>query len=164
MTILHSVIHFAKAEEMEQVGAGFSHLASGGASGDIDRCPIHILPPAEPQRKSFINRKCFPSIALQGVCEAKGAFLDVCVGNAGSVHDALVLRRSPVYKQAVYPPAGFFLLRDGEDPCLKHPIYIVTPYWRPVAIVHWSFYLQSHCYIGTCDSSIFIFIVMWRKD
>jgi len=46
---------------------------------------------------------------MRGVCDAKGAFLDVYIGNAGSVHDALVLRRSPMYKQALYPPAGFFL-------------------------------------------------------
>ncbi|KAL1268450.1 hypothetical protein QQF64_033813 [Cirrhinus molitorella] len=137
MTILHRVIHFPKPAEMEEVGAGFAHLAGHeafrSAAGAIDGCHVRIVPPAEPQKKCYINRKLFPSIILQGICDAKGAFLDVYVGNPGSVHDALVLRRSPIYQQALYPPPGYFLLGDGGYPCLKHPVAIITPYRQPVA-------------------------------
>ncbi|RXN19419.1 nuclease HARBI1 [Labeo rohita] len=86
MTILHKVIHFPKAEKMEE-----------------------------------------------GTCDAKRAFIDVYIGNPGSVHDALVLRRSPLYQQALYPPAGYCLLGDGGYPCLQHPIAIMTPYRQAVA-------------------------------
>uniref|UniRef100_A0A087Y5Y9 DDE Tnp4 domain-containing protein n=1 Tax=Poecilia formosa TaxID=48698 RepID=A0A087Y5Y9_POEFO len=138
MTILHQIIHFPKEEELENIGAGFAGL--GGhevfrlAAGAIDGCHIRILPPAEPQKKSYINRKLFPSIVLQGICDGKGNFLDVYIGNSGSVHDAMVLRRSPMFKQALYPPAGFFLLGDGGYPCLQHPVCIMTPYRQPVDI------------------------------
>ncbi|KAL3983585.1 filamin [Sarotherodon galilaeus] len=38
-----------------------------------------------------------------------------------------------MYKQALYPPAGFFLLGDGGYPCLQHPVAIMTPYRQPVS-------------------------------
>lgn len=62
-----------------------------------------------------------------------GKFLDIYVGNPGSVHDALVLRRCPMYKQSLFPPKGFFLLGDGGYPCLQHPVAIITPYRQPLA-------------------------------
>ncbi|KAK7893499.1 hypothetical protein WMY93_022651 [Mugilogobius chulae] len=70
---------------------------------------------------------------VPGVCDANNKFLDIYVGNVGSVHDALVLRRSPMYKGSLYPPQGCFLLGDGGYPCIQHPITIVTPYRQPVA-------------------------------
>uniref|UniRef100_A0A669BQ69 DDE Tnp4 domain-containing protein n=1 Tax=Oreochromis niloticus TaxID=8128 RepID=A0A669BQ69_ORENI len=137
MTILHRVIHFPKAEEMEEVGAGFARLAGNEAfrctAGAIDGCHIRILPPGEPHKRSYINRKLFPSIVLQGICDSRSTFLDVYIGNSGSVHDARVLRRSSMYKQALYPPAGFFLLGDGGYPSLQHPVAIMTPYHQPVS-------------------------------
>lgn len=110
-------------------------------AGTIDGCHIlgnHI--------RSYINRKLFPSLVLQGICDSKGTFLDVYIGNCGSVHDALVLRRSPIYKQAIYPPAGFFLLGDGGYPCLKHPVAILSLYRQPVSsknIIPFSLHLQT---------------------
>ena len=121
---------------MEEVGAGFGDLAGHdafrSAAGAIDGCHVRILPPAEPQKKGYINRKLYPSVILQGICDARGRFIDVFVGQPGSVHDALVLRRSPMYQQALYPPAGYFLLGDGGYPCLQRPVAIMTPYRQPV--------------------------------
>lgn len=100
MTIIHRVIHFPKPEEMEEVGAGFARLAGHEAfrcaAGAIDGCHVRVLPPAEPQKICYINRKLFPSVLLQGICDANGRFLDVYIGETGSVHDALMLRRSPM--------------------------------------------------------------------
>lgn len=136
MAILHKIIHFPKPEKMEEVGAGFARLAGHEAcrcaAGAIDGCHIRILPPAKPQKKCNINHKVFPSVVLQGVCDSKGKFLDTYIGNTGSVHDALVLQRSPMYKESLYPPAGFFLLGDREYPCLQHPVTLMTPYRQPV--------------------------------
>ncbi|KAA0706426.1 hypothetical protein E1301_Tti023413 [Triplophysa tibetana] len=78
ITIFHKVIHFPKAEEMKEVGAGFARLACNEAFG-----------------------------------RAAGPFTG-----------------SPMYQQALFPPAGDFLLGDGGDPCLQHPIAILTPYRR----------------------------------
>jgi len=53
MTILHRAIHFPKAEELEEVGAGFARLEGFcRAVGAIDGCHIRIVPPAEPQKKA----------------------------------------------------------------------------------------------------------------
>lgn len=137
LLIVHRVIHFPQPEDLEQVGSGFArlsgHQAFGRAVGAIDGTHIRVVPPAEPQKRFYINRKQFPSLILQGVCDAEGRFLDVFVGNVGSVHDSLVLRRSPLYKKALYPPEGFFLLGDGGYPCLRHPIAVMTPFRQPVA-------------------------------
>ncbi|XP_029949288.1 protein ALP1-like [Salarias fasciatus] len=92
---------------------------------------IHF--PRQEEMEDIGAGKLFPSIILQGICDAKGRFIDVYVGNPGSVHDALVLRRSPIYQQALYPPAGYFLLGDGGYPCLQHPVAVMTPYRQPVA-------------------------------
>ncbi|KAA0706661.1 Torsin-1A Dystonia 1 protein [Triplophysa tibetana] len=78
ITIFHKVIHFPKAEEMKEAGAGFARLACNEAFG-----------------------------------RAAGPFTG-----------------SPMYQQALFPPAGDFLLGDGGDPCLQHPIAILTPYRR----------------------------------
>ena len=92
---IHSVVHFPTQEEVQDIGADFAvlagHQAFSWAAGAIDGCHIRIFPPAEPQKSCCINRKLFPSIILQGICDAKGKFLDVYIGNPGSVHDSLVL-------------------------------------------------------------------------
>lgn len=125
------------------MGEGFARLAGHDAfrraAGAIDGCHIRIVPPAE-HKRAYINRKMFPSLVLQGMVDAQGRFIDIYVGNVGSVHDALVLRRSPAYRQALYPPQGYFLLGDGGYPCLQNPIAILTPHRQPVAskILTWT--------------------------
>ena len=49
-----------------------------------------------------------------------------------TVHDARVLRHSPLYQSAAYPPPGIYLLGDGGYPCLERPISLVTPYKNPL--------------------------------
>ncbi|CAJ1066229.1 putative nuclease HARBI1 [Xyrichtys novacula] len=137
MIILHRAVHFPKLEDMEEVGAGFTQLAGHEAfrcvAGAIHGCHICVVPPAEPQKKSYINRKLFPSVVLQAVCDSSGKFLDTYVGNTSSVHDALVFQRSLMYKEYLYQPAGYVLLGDGGYPCLRHPVTIITPYRQPLA-------------------------------
>ncbi|KAA8578346.1 hypothetical protein FQN60_007130, partial [Etheostoma spectabile] len=71
--------------------------------GAIDGSHIPIIAPEEYPRDYF-NRKGWHSIILQGVVDGRGLFWDVCVGYAGSVHDARVLRQSNLWDQ----------LSDGE--------------------------------------------------
>ena len=114
---------------MAEVGADFAQLANHeafrAAAGTIDGCHIRIVPPAEPQKRSYINRKLFPSIILQGMCDAKGSFLDVYIGQPGSVHDALVLRKvthvqpGPVPTRCVLP-AGRWWVPMPAAPCCHH--------------------------------------------
>lgn len=64
--------------------------------GAIDGSHIPIIAPEEYPRDYF-NRKGWHSIVLQAVVDGKGIFWDVCVGYAGSVHDARVLRQSHLW-------------------------------------------------------------------
>ncbi|XP_034056963.1 protein ALP1-like [Gymnodraco acuticeps] len=66
------------------------------------------------------------------VCDGKGFFLNTFVGDPGSVHDTRVLKNSAIYKQALYPPSGFFLLGDGGYPCIEGPVALITPYREPL--------------------------------
>uniref|UniRef100_A0A8C6L7L8 DDE Tnp4 domain-containing protein n=2 Tax=Nothobranchius furzeri TaxID=105023 RepID=A0A8C6L7L8_NOTFU len=137
VAILHQVIHLPKTpEEMEVVSRGFAglarHRAFMKAAGAIDGCHIRIKAPSGPDGQCYRNRKLFPSIILQAVCDHQGRFIDTYVGWPGSVHDSRVLRHSPLYRQSAFPPPGHFILADGGYPCLQHPLPLITPYKRVV--------------------------------
>lgn len=130
MAILPKVVDLPRSEEhLLQIGSGFAsltnHQAFDKAVGAIDGCHVRIKPPAGPDGQWYKNRKLFASILLQGICDHKGAFLDVFVGYPGSVHDTRVLKNSSIYKQAKYPPQSFFLLGDGGY-CTEKPITVMT--------------------------------------
>ncbi|KAJ8014622.1 hypothetical protein DPEC_G00017550 [Dallia pectoralis] len=71
-------------------------------------------------------------VVLQAVCDHQGRSIDIFVGYPGSVHDARILKNSPIYTRGNYPPPGYFLLADGGYPCLQEPLALITPYKRPV--------------------------------
>ncbi|XP_049339377.1 uncharacterized protein LOC125804553 [Astyanax mexicanus] len=137
MGILSRVICVpATAEEQQEIGQGFERLSQNPAlrkaRGAIDGCHIRIKAPEEPDTGCYRNRKLFTSIHLQAVCDHRARFLDVYIGFPGSVHDSRVLKHSPLYRTAVYPPTGTFLLGDGGYPCLQRPLALITPYKRPL--------------------------------
>ncbi|KAJ4935046.1 hypothetical protein JOQ06_007824, partial [Pogonophryne albipinna] len=131
-----SVIRLPAGPELEEVRQGFQQLADSPAFrscvGAIDGCHIRIKTPPGPSGQDYINRKLFPSIQLQAVCDGKGKFLQTFVGFPGSVHDTRVLKNSTLYKEALYPPPGYFIVGDGGYPCIVHPITVVTPYQEPL--------------------------------
>ncbi|XP_046905803.1 putative nuclease HARBI1 isoform X3 [Hypomesus transpacificus] len=124
------------AEGQREVSEGFARLARHGAfaraMGAIDSCHVRIKSPGEPHGQDYFNRKLFHSIQLQAVCDHAGRFIDVFVGYPGSVHDTRVLRHSPLFQSAAYPPPDTFLLGDGGYPCLLRPISLITPYKNPL--------------------------------
>ncbi|CAJ1084164.1 nuclease HARBI1 [Xyrichtys novacula] len=136
MGILGRTIRLPNPDQLEDIAAGFSRLGGSPALrtvvGAIDGCHVRIKPPAAHQL-DFLNRKLFHSIQLQAICDHQGRFLDLFVGFPGSVHDARVLRNSPVYYRQLYPPEGWCILGDGGYPCLGAPICLLTPYREPVA-------------------------------
>ncbi|VEN52801.1 unnamed protein product [Callosobruchus maculatus] len=46
---------------------------------------------------SYINRKGYPSILLQGICDNKKLFLDVYAGESGSLNDARLFTKSDIF-------------------------------------------------------------------
>ncbi len=117
------------------MGTGFAQLAGSPAFrravGAIDGCHIRMKPPAN-NSHCYYNRKRFHSIQLQAITDHRGKFIDIFVGYPWSVHDARVLRNSPVYAGSLYSPPGKCILRDSGYPCLSTPICLITPYREPV--------------------------------
>ncbi|XP_045889960.1 putative nuclease HARBI1 [Micropterus dolomieu] len=136
-SLSHKVIHLPKTQyELQPISRGFAglarHRAFFKAAGAIDGCHVHVKPPSGPDGQCYRNRKLFPSIILQAVCDHQGRFIDIYVGRPGSVHDSRVLRYSPLYRSSLYLPPGHFILADGGYPCLQHPLPLITPYKRPI--------------------------------
>ena len=67
--------------------------------GSIEGTHIPIKAPYD-NAEQYVNRKKFHSIQLQGLCDADRFFTDVYCAYPGSVHDARVLRNSPLYQDA----------------------------------------------------------------
>ncbi|KAK7136426.1 hypothetical protein R3I94_014919 [Phoxinus phoxinus] len=145
--ILRQLIAFPSADDLEAVGAGFAQLAGspafGVVAGAIDGCHIRIKPPAS-DGQCYFNRKLFNSVQLQAITDHKGKFVDIFVGYPGSVHDARVLKNSPVYTGRLFPPAGKCILGDGGYPCLSAPICLMTPYREPVQNAVQARYNRKH--------------------
>ena len=66
--------------------------------GAIDGSHIPIIAPKN-DPNDYYNRKQFHSVVLQGVADARGRFIHVSTGYAGSIHDARVLRMSSLVKE-----------------------------------------------------------------
>ncbi|KAJ3604657.1 hypothetical protein NHX12_029397 [Muraenolepis orangiensis] len=86
--IRDKVIHLPKTpEDLEAISRGFAglarHRAFNKAVGAIDGCHVCIVPPGGTERQCYVNRKLFPSISLQAVCDHQGRFIDTYVGWPG---------------------------------------------------------------------------------
>ena len=100
-----------------------------GILGAIDGTHILIQAPLK-DPEQYINRKSFHSVQLQVVCDMDMKFIDVFCGFPGSVHDAWVLRNSPLFVDA---ERGRDLLFPGNSHLIGDVAYplkpwILTPY------------------------------------
>ena len=87
--------------------------------GAIDGTHIPIKAPYD-NPEQYVNRKKFHSVQLQGVCDADRFFTVYCA-YPGSVHDARVLRNSPLYQEAerlesVVFPESTYIIGDAAYP------------------------------------------------
>ncbi|XP_042602831.1 putative nuclease HARBI1 [Cyprinus carpio] len=135
--VTEKVIFLPKTpEHLEEVSRGFAGLHATELLSKLQVPSTAVTSAsslrAAPDGQCYRNRKLFPSIILQAVCDHQGRFIDTYVGWPGSVHDSRVLRHSPLYAQSSYPPPGHFILADGGYPCLQRPLPLITPYKRQV--------------------------------
>lgn len=96
--------------------------------GAIDGTHIKIrAPPTD--AASYINRKGFPSINVQVVCDSSGLFTHCYAGEVGSVHDARVFRNSPIARflerpQMYFPNDSHII---GDAAYTIHP-HVMVPF------------------------------------
>jgi hypothetical protein len=85
--------------------------------GAIDGTLVPIKAPREKAAEQYINRKKFHSVQLQCVFDASRLFPDVYCAFPGSVHDARILRNSPLCQDAENQelemfPGGTYIIGD----------------------------------------------------
>ncbi|KAH7949363.1 hypothetical protein HPB49_008230 [Dermacentor silvarum] len=115
------VIAWPSDQERANIKARFLARSNGkgprNTIGCVDGCHIEI-PHQKESPASYYNRKKFPSIVLQGICDSSSRFIDVFVGYPGFAHDARVLKESPIYSVAETKCANDYLLGDAAYPLL----------------------------------------------
>ncbi|XP_066592786.1 putative nuclease HARBI1 [Prorops nasuta] len=100
-----------------------------GVVGAIDGCHIPISAPSD-NPNSYINRKGFYSMVLQGICNHRMKFIDVFAGFCGSVHDSRVWNRSEI-KQLIDRNVGLYFPQNTHiigDSAYPLSTYLLTPY------------------------------------
>lgn len=127
---VQNYIKWPQVHEILNIQEEFATISNfPGVVGVIDGCHIPISSPTE-HPISYINRKGFHSILLQGICDNKMKFIDVFAGICDSVHDARVWRLSDIKNmidndvERYFPQQGH-LLADSAYPL---SYYMLTPY------------------------------------
>lgn len=128
-----NVQHYIKWPEPFEMNLSqqkFARIADmPGVIGAIDGCHIQISAPTE-DPNSYINRKGYHSILLQGISDSTLKFIDVFTGVCGSMHDARVwhisdIRRLITENEERYFQHYYYLIGDAAYP-LSHRM--LTPY------------------------------------
>lgn len=127
---VHNYIKWPKVHELLNMQEEFAAISGfPGVVGIIDGYHIPISAPIE-YPDSYINRKGFHSLILQGICDHKMRFIDVFAGICGSVYDARVWRLSDIKHimdrdLARYFPQYGHLLADSAYPLTYN---MLTPF------------------------------------
>jgi hypothetical protein len=116
--VLPNMVRWPTGRKVADTVNEFQHLEGfPGVIGAIDGTHIPIRTPSD-CAENYFNRKKYPSIILQAVCDSKLNFTDVFCGWPGSVHDARVLKNSPLMERVDQNledifPANTHLLGDA---------------------------------------------------
>ncbi|XP_037529355.1 uncharacterized protein LOC119406695 [Rhipicephalus sanguineus] len=127
-SLSEEVITWPDQQQQERIKAGF--LAKSVGKGPrstiacVDGCNVEINTPSE-SAHSYFNRKKFPSLILQGICNHENRFTDVLIGFPGSAHDARVLREGPFFEEAARKCCNCYILGDSAYPLLP---WLMVPY------------------------------------
>lgn len=97
--------------------------------GAIDVTHIRIRKPKD-HGADYFNKKRYYSISVQAVVDGQKKFTDIFCGEAGSMHDARILKRSQLYKNMLETrnemcPADTFIIGDSAYPSLD---WLVVPF------------------------------------
>lgn len=117
------------AKALENINAWNDVSGFPNIYGAIDGTFIEISAPSEHQ-ESYVCRKKYHAIIMQGVCAYDMKFIDVDIGFPGSMHDARVFRCSDLYRHIVENYNGM-LPNDSHligDSAYPNKNYLITPF------------------------------------
>ncbi len=84
-------------EEMRGIRRDFYKIAKlPGIIGAVDGTHVSIQAPSSDQEPYYVKRDGYHSVNVQGICDAKGRFVNVVADWPGSTHDSRILRTSHV--------------------------------------------------------------------
>ena len=124
-------IHFpsTRAEKEAAHGEWTAMNAFPQGIGVIDCTHVEVLKPsARLHPDEYVNRKGFFSFNVQATCDVKERFTSVCAEWVGSVHDARILRNSPIPDVMRQTEQDFLLLGDSGYPISP---WLMVPYRNP---------------------------------
>ncbi|XP_039305489.1 putative nuclease HARBI1 [Solenopsis invicta] len=130
LTKLNDVIKWPQGHNITTISNDFFLLKNiPNVIGAIDCSHIRIEKPPD-NESHYCNRKKYFSLNLQAVVDSKTRFTNVYCGEPGSLHDARVLRRSPLHsiasrEQERVFPNNTFILGDSAYPSLP---WLVPPF------------------------------------
>ncbi|KAK7884157.1 hypothetical protein WMY93_027280 [Mugilogobius chulae] len=136
--LLPELITFPDQEKLKSMAAFIENRwGLPQCIGAVDGSHIPIISPGD-FSVDFYNRKGFHSVILQGVVDGRGLFWSVNAGQAGSLHDARVLRLSSLWEKAnsgVFSETGarqvegvnmgYYILGDSAYPLQN---WLLKPY------------------------------------
>uniref|UniRef100_A0A388K617 Reverse transcriptase domain-containing protein n=1 Tax=Chara braunii TaxID=69332 RepID=A0A388K617_CHABU len=113
------VIAWPEGRRLQETLDAFERKGFPGCVGVIDCTHRYIEKPKGARVECFYDRTGGHSIVAQVCCDHEGRILNVFVGCPGAVHDARVLRLSPMYNNVqegrVIFHSGACTLRDGGE-------------------------------------------------
>jgi hypothetical protein len=101
--------------------------------GALDATYIRLANNPQKEGTSYINRKGFPGVSLQVVCDSNRRIMDASTGWPSSMQDSRIFRKSFIgqHIDMLLDNTDYFLLADGGYtllPCpyrLDHPLELV---------------------------------------
>lgn len=123
--LVQKMIVWPSDDEMDEIEAMYNDLKGfPGVVGMIDATHIKIHRPAV-RGIDYYNRKNFYSVVLQAVVREDMRFVHVFAGFPGKVHDARVLKESPLYETGRSKCREGHILGDSGYPNLP---WLLTPF------------------------------------
>ncbi|XP_067671630.1 putative nuclease HARBI1 [Haliotis asinina] len=123
--VMPKIIRWPDHTEYDTVAEAFARKKGfPGVIGALDGTHIRIKAPHD-HETDYINRKRYHSIILQAVCCEDMRYTDVYTGWPGRVHDARVLRNSPLWETGPRLCRQHLVLADGAYPCRR---WLLTPF------------------------------------
>ncbi|XP_071569939.1 putative nuclease HARBI1 [Temnothorax nylanderi] len=122
-----NIIRFpATRQEREENAREFRNICEiNGIIGCIDGTYIPIRTPAKKIRHTYVNRHDETALTLQGICDAKGRFIDAFTGVSSKIHDARVYDMSFIKDKICTMGDEYHIIGDAAYPI---SVNLLTPY------------------------------------